>query len=78
MNIRKADGSKAELVEGMWYVGVNVRQDAPMIPAANWHWGSGTIAQYVGEGCFCDDGPRDETAAMRRYDYLVESHMGTL
>lgn len=81
MDIRKADGSKTELVAGMWYVGCNVKDDAPMIPAPNWHWGSGTIAQYVGDGEFYDDGPIepiDETRAMRRYDYLVESHMGKL
>ena len=75
MDIRKADGSKAELVVGMWYVGCNIRDDAPMIPAANWHWGAGEIAQYVGENEFYDDGC-DEPTDFRAYDYIVESHMG--
>lgn len=78
MDIRKADGSKTELVVGMWYVGVNFCDDAPTVLAPNWTWGSGPIAQYVGEGEFVDDGPTDETAAMHRQDYLVESHMGKI
>ena len=75
MEVRKADGSKTELVVGMWYVGVNISADAPMIPAANWHWGAGEIAQYVGDGEFYDQGC-DEPTRLQNYDYIVESHMG--
>jgi hypothetical protein len=75
MEVRNAKGEKAELVNGMWYVGVNLSKDAPMIPAPNWHWGSGEIAQYVGDNEFYDEGC-DEPTDMRRYDYIVESHMG--
>ena len=77
MDVRKADGSKTELVAGMWYVGVNVRDDAPMIPAANWHWGAGEIAQYVGENEFYDE-KAEEPTDFGAYDYIVESHMGKI
>lgn len=70
MDVRDIAGNKVELKIGAWYVGVNLSDDAPMIPAPNWHWGAGTIAQYVGEDCFYDDGEDDE-ADMRDYDYLV-------
>ena len=77
MDIRNAKGEKVELIPGMWYVGVNVSSDAPMIPAANWHWGAGEIAQYVAGGEFYDDGAEQPTR-MQDYDYIVEQHMGKL
>lgn len=78
MDVRNAKGEKVELVVGMWYVGCNVRDDAPMIPAANWHWGSGAIAQYVGENEFYDEGEDEPTNFRDHYDYIVESHMGKI
>jgi hypothetical protein len=77
MNARNAKGEQVSFVPGMWYVGVNVKDDAPMIPANNWHWGAGEIAQYVGENEFYDDGCDDPTD-FSVYDYLVECHMGKL
>lgn len=77
MDVRSVKGDKVDLVVGMWYVGVKVRDDAPMIPADNWHWGCGELGQYVGNGEFYDD-DSDEPVDFGGYDYIVEQHMGKI
>ncbi len=75
MNAVDNAGKEVELIVGAWYMGVNISDDAPMIPAPNWHWGAGEIAQYVGDGEFYDDDAEGPTR-MQDYDYIVFSHMG--
>lgn len=75
MIIKDAAGNDVQLIPQAWYIGVNVQDDAPMIPAPNWHWGAGEIAQYVGNGEFYDEGA-DTPTRMDRYDYIVFSHLG--
>lgn len=77
MDVRNSKGEQVELVIGMWYVGVDVGEDAPMIPAPNWHWGCGEIAQYVGDSEFYDE-HADEPTRLQDYDYIVEQNMGKL
>lgn len=84
MDVRNANGEQVALVVGMWYVGVNRDQGIsfdepllPMIPASNWHWGCGEIAQYVGDNEFYDE-HADEPTRLQDYDYIVEQHMGKL
>jgi hypothetical protein len=77
MDVRKIDGTKTEPVVGMWYVGVQISKDAPMIPAANWHWGAGELAQYVGNGEYYDEHATEPTD-FGAYDYIVEQHMGKI
>ena len=70
-DVRNLKGEPIALIVGQYYVGVEIQNDAPMIPAANWHWGAGEIAQYVGENEFYDQGA-DKPTRMQDYDYLVE------
>lgn len=70
LDIRNKEGKQVELVEGMWYVGVNhLDSDSDS--------GYGEIAQYVGNDEFYDEGS-DEPTRMQDYEYLVESHMGRI
>ncbi len=77
MDVRNSKGEKVSLIPGMWYVGVNLSDDAPMIPANNWHWGAGIIAQYVGDNEFYEENDYNK-APMQDYDYIVEQNMGKL
>lgn len=70
MDVRKQDGTKAELVVGMWYVGMNWLGNVE-------DTGAGAIAKYVGDNEFYDDGC-DQPTRMQDYEYIVESHMGRI
>jgi hypothetical protein len=73
MDIRNQKGERVELVPGMWYIGMNSLSCSTQ--------GEGAIAQYVGDGCFCDENYQDadyQEPDMQDYEYLRESHMGKL